>query len=124
MKRYEEAIEEFKKEIEETKRFLEKLPEIIAKSAEETIETVITAPIVAGTEHLKNFRIIAKESANIPRYVIEDLRDTPILAARFLAKSPEEARKDIRDYLTWKKKIRPLNAIDLLVDLLDAVLPG
>jgi len=119
-----DALDDLKREIDETIRQIEQLPYMIEQSIRETVETAVTAPLVATAEHLRNFRIFTRESLRMPRYVLEDARDIPILVARFILKSPSEAREDVREYLTWKKKVRPLNVVDLIVDVLDTILPG
>jgi hypothetical protein len=123
-KTLDKALDNLKREIDETIRQIEQMPSMVEQSVRETVETVVSAPLVAAAEHLKNFRIFMRESLKIPKYVVEDARDVPILVARFALKSPSEAREDIREYLTWKKKVRPLNVIDLLVDILDTIIPG
>ena len=119
-----ECVDELRREIESNIEFLKNLPYKIEEEAYYTLGTLASLPLEIIASNLRNTRIFADQVLKLPRLVAEDLRDIPDLTARFLIKSPSEARKDIREYLSYKKKVRPLNLIDLTIDILDTILPG
>lgn len=119
-----ECIDELRREIESNIEFLKTLPYKIEEEAYYTLGTLASLPLEIIASNLRNTRIFADQILKLPRLVAEDLRDIPDLTTRFLIKSPSEARKDIREYLSYKKKVRPLNLIDLTIDILDTILPG
>ena len=119
-----ECVDELRREIESNIEFLKNLPYKIEEEAYYTLGTLASLPLEIIASNLRNTRIFADQILKLPRLVAEDLRDIPDLTTRFLIKSPSEARKDIREYLSYKKKVRPLNLIDLTIDILDTILPG
>jgi len=118
------AIKELKSEVKQTVESIVEIPRDIEKEFEKTMSVILSTPIAVATNTLKTTRAFIKESLRAPRYLAEDLRDYPNLLSNFILKSPDEIRQTIREYLTYKKKIRPLNALDILVDILDTILPG
>ena len=119
-----ECVDELRREIESNIEFLKNLPYKIEEEAYYTLGTLASLPLEIIASNLRNTRIFADQILKLPRLVAEDLRDIPDLTTRFLIKSPSEARKDIKEYLSYKKKVRPLNLIDLTIDILDTILPG
>ena len=72
----------------------------------------------------ENTELARQNFENIPYSMIQDMKEVPHLQAKALVEGPNEARKEAREYLEGKRKVAPLTVIDLIVDLIDTVLPG
>jgi len=120
----EEYAKLLRREIEDSINFLKALPDELKKELVSSINATLALPFAVAASNVRNLRILTNQMIKVPRFFVEDLRDIPDLTTRFFIQSPGEVRKEIREYLSWKKKERPLNVVDLLVDILDTILPG
>ena len=126
-KKIEKVFEDVKKaeeEVEKTIEFINSIPENLYYNVVDFAENIISAPLVSFGDAAKTFRVVNNNLIKSPNYVVEDIRDIPGLLSSFLAKAPSEVREDLREYLVYKKKIRPLNLADIVVDIIDTILPG
>jgi len=117
-------IEDLRQEIISSVEFLSDLPRRVEEEFINSLSVALSVPLVAATQSLRNVRIASDQIIKAPRYFLEDLRDIPNLTTKFILRSPAEIREELRKYLSWKKKERPLNVIDLIVDILDTIIPG